>query len=83
MANLKRAMTAEWLKQRTNNLFLPKNHGIFTTPVGFDLIAAMSQSGVDTKRSETKNEIQTCLETLTSGKQALLFMLTFASLLAS
>ena len=55
MANLKRAMTPEWLKQRTNNLFILKNHDIFTTLVGFAHIAAMSRVGFETQRSEIES----------------------------
>ena len=37
----------EWLKKRTNNQFFIKTHDIFTTPVSFAHIAAMSRPGSD------------------------------------
>ena len=49
MANLKIAMTFKWLKKHTKNLFLPNNHDIFTTPVSFGHIAAMSRVGFETQ----------------------------------
>ena len=39
-------MTPEWLRKRTNNQFLQKNHDIFSTLVSFAQIAAMSRPGL-------------------------------------
>ena len=49
MANLKRTKKPEWLKKRTNNLFFTKNHDIFTTPVSFAHIAAISRTDFETQ----------------------------------
>ena len=54
MENLKRAMTPEWLKKRSDLPIFIQNHGTFATPVSFAHIAAISRPGVETQCSETE-----------------------------
>ena len=65
MANLKRAITPERLKN-VQITYFTKNHDIFTTPVDFAQIAAMSRPRFETQWSETETRSRlrkTCLKT--------------------
>ena len=54
---LKEGNEAGKMKERTNKLFLLKNHDIFTTLMSYARIAAMSRVGILTQRSETETRL--------------------------